>query len=66
MKGDEIILQTERGSWRVGLVLSNESPRISAGWNKFIRDNEIELNNRLRFTLLGNIQGIWTFTVQIQ
>lgn len=66
MKGDKIILQTGRGSWRVGLVLSNDSSRISAGWNKFVRDNDIELNNRLRFTLLGNIQGIWTFTVQIQ
>ncbi|KAK1393730.1 hypothetical protein POM88_012786 [Heracleum sosnowskyi] len=57
---------TENGSWKVGLVLSRGTPRCSAGWNKFVRDNSIRLNDTLVFNLLpDNGEGV-VFEVEIQ
>lgn len=39
--GEEVKCITNKGSWKVGLVLSNGCGRFSSGWNKFVRDNHL-------------------------
>ena len=63
--GDRSILRTGEGTWSVGLVKSNEGLRFSAGWNKFSKENNLELNNVLRFTFAGQENGQCVFDVVV-
>ena len=49
MVGDEVTFVTNKGNWKIGIVISNGSPRFSAGWNFFIKDNNIKASNTLVF-----------------
>ncbi|KAK1389864.1 hypothetical protein POM88_018042 [Heracleum sosnowskyi] len=50
--GEEVMLRTDVGTWMVRIVFNNGSPRFSAGWNKFARDNKFIVNQKLVFTLI--------------
>lgn len=49
---ERILLRTENGEWSVGITISAGRPRLSAGWNKFSRDNKLKCNQTLFFNLL--------------
>nr|XP_017258259.1 PREDICTED: uncharacterized protein LOC108227556 [Daucus carota subsp. sativus] len=51
-KGDEVEIRTEKGSWRLGMVLHGNRARMSAGWNKFARDNEYQVDDVLSWQLI--------------
>ncbi|WOG82287.1 hypothetical protein DCAR_0101450 [Daucus carota subsp. sativus] len=51
-KGDEVELRTEKGSWRLGMVLHGNRARLSAGWNKFARENEYKVDDVLSWQLM--------------
>lgn len=48
--GEEVSCVTENGTWNVGIVLSNGSPRFSSGWNKFVKENELKVGTSLVFS----------------
>ncbi|WOH09637.1 hypothetical protein DCAR_0729095 [Daucus carota subsp. sativus] len=43
---------TEKGVWDIGITNTEERPRFSAGWNKFIRDNGYKAGQMLNFRLV--------------
>ena len=43
---------TDKGVWDIGITNTPIRPRFSAGWNKFIRDNEYRAGQMLNFTLI--------------
>lgn len=38
--------------WIVRLVISNNLPRFSSGWNRFARENHLTLNDTVVFTMV--------------
>ncbi|WOH14854.1 hypothetical protein DCAR_0934380 [Daucus carota subsp. sativus] len=46
---DNLLLRTNKDEWTVGLVMSNGMPRMLASWNRFVRDNKVEVRDRLVF-----------------
>ncbi|KAF1002491.1 hypothetical protein AG4045_017755 [Apium graveolens] len=61
---DEITLVRNAKSWKVGIVLSNGMPRVSAGWNKFSSDNKLKVADRLIFYFLDNVDDA-VFNVEV-
>lgn len=49
---EKILLRTDDGEWPVGITISAGRARLSAGWNKFTKDNRLKCNQTLFFTLL--------------
>lgn len=62
--GEQVLLSSVNGDWMVSIVFSNGTPRFSAGWNKFARDNNLRENQNLVFTLFEQ-QDVHLFDVQI-
>lgn len=62
--GEEVLLSTVNGDWMVRIVFSNGNPRFSAGWNRFARDNNLQQNQNLVFTLFED-QDMLLFNVQM-
>lgn len=38
--------------------MSNIVPRFFGGWNKFIRDNEVEIHDTVFFSMVEELDGI--------
>ncbi|KAK1384321.1 hypothetical protein POM88_022056 [Heracleum sosnowskyi] len=51
-QGERVMFRFENEQWGVGIVYSNGLPRFSAGWNKFVKDNQISLNEKVEFTMV--------------
>ncbi|KAL1806425.1 hypothetical protein ACET3Z_029493 [Daucus carota] len=49
--GEDITLQTVRGSWNVGIVMNNRVPRFSRGWNQFRDGNNLSQNQKITFRM---------------
>lgn len=62
--GEKVLLRTNNGFWSVGIVYNHKIPRFSAGWNLFAKDNKLQLNQSLDFTLVEDANGI-IFDVQL-
>lgn len=60
---EKITLRTERGEWIVGLVFSGVLPRMSSGWNKFAKENNLKTIRKLLFTMLDNELNVIVFMV---
>lgn len=60
---DEVRCVTEKGSWPISIVLNNGRPRLSAGWNKFARENNLKKSQILGFSM---IQGNEEIVLNIQ
>lgn len=63
--GEKVLMRTDNGSWSVGIVYNHRSPRFSAGWNIFAKDNEFALNDTLIFTLVEDDNAPVAFDVQL-
>lgn len=48
----KILIRTDNGEWSVGITLCGSRARLSAGWNRFSKDNNLNFNQTLFFTLL--------------
>lgn len=62
--GEKVLMRTTNGSWSVGIVYNHKIPRFSAGWNLFAKDNGLQQNQNLVFTLVEDPNGI-AFDVQL-
>lgn len=62
--GDEVSCVTEKGSWQIGIVLNNGRPRLSAGWNKFAMENDLNESQILVFSMAEENEGI-VFNIQL-
>ncbi|KAK1360110.1 hypothetical protein POM88_044584 [Heracleum sosnowskyi] len=51
-QGERVMFRFENEQWGIGIVYSNGLQRFSAGWNKFVKDNQISLNETVEFTLV--------------
>ncbi|KAK1401088.1 hypothetical protein POM88_000693 [Heracleum sosnowskyi] len=49
---ERVMFRFENEQWGIGIVYSNGLPRFSAGWNKFVKDNQISLNETVEFTMV--------------
>lgn len=52
MAYEKILLRTTNGEWFVGITITAGRARLSAGWNKFTKDNNLKYNQTLVFNLL--------------
>lgn len=59
--GEVVVFTTEKNSWNIGIVFSNGKPRFCKGWNKFVREHEVEKNQLLTFNMIDG--GQITFQV---
>lgn len=50
-RGDRVVFRTEEGIWNINIVLNHGSARFSGGWSRFVKDNNLNLHDNLRFTL---------------
>lgn len=50
--GEKVTFRIGHRTWLITVVLSTGLPRFSAGWNKFVADNELKVNDNLIFTLV--------------
>ncbi|KAK1398640.1 hypothetical protein POM88_008503 [Heracleum sosnowskyi] len=50
--GECVMFRFENELWEVGIVYCNGLPRFSAGWNKFVKDNQISLNETVEFNMV--------------
>ncbi|KAL1813306.1 hypothetical protein ACET3Z_023371 [Daucus carota] len=51
-KGDETVIETDKGIWTLGLVIHHTRARFCSGWNKFVRDNGFKVNDVLHWRLI--------------
>lgn len=65
MENEKITLRSENGEWQVKIVLSNGLPRISAGWNKFAKDNELIYEQSLTFILVEEEENGAIFEIEL-
>lgn len=50
--------------WKVGVVGSQTKPRFSSGWDKFVKENKLALNDKLRFLLIEE-DDVISFVVNV-
>lgn len=48
--------------WNIGIYVNGVTRRFSAGWDRFVRDNELNVDDVLVFTLLPDLD---TFDVGV-
>lgn len=48
-KDKRYIFETEAGNWIIRISLTNGRKRFCAGWNKFIRENNLKKGDMLDF-----------------
>lgn len=51
-RGQIINLRTDKGFWSTGIAFAGYKARFSAGWNKFVRDNDYTAGQRLTFKMV--------------
>lgn len=62
--GERVELRTPAVSISVGIVLSNGRARFSAGWNEFVKSNDLNMNDTLNLNLIEEGQN-WVFLVEV-
>lgn len=60
--GKLVFFRRNGKTWNIGINVTNGRRRFSAGWDRFVRDNQLEVNHIVLFILRGD--GV-TFDLEI-
>lgn len=59
-----VILKMNSREWKVGVVSSTSKRRFSSGWDMFVKENKLNINDKLNFVIVENDVGI-SFVVRV-
>ena len=60
----KVVLKMKQRRWKVGIVSAYSKPRFSSGWDKFVNENNLAVNDKISFEMMDEDDSIF-FNVHV-